>query len=149
MNKKHLITLGLLVFLLSQTAIPVCAAEYPSSPTETLSCTSVVVPRMKYTARVATNLIIDSKGKATVTASVDGYKNITSKVSISAELQRYQNGKWTVVTTFSDSSNSHRARLYETHKVSKGYKYRVVVTSTAIHNGKSETRTVTSSSTAY
>ncbi|WP_313527697.1 hypothetical protein [Anaerotignum sp.] len=148
MKKKQLVTLGLSVFLLAQTAIPVCAAEYPSSPTETSSYTSIIVPRMKYTARVATNLIIDTKGKATVTASVDGYKNITSKVSILAELQRYQNGKWTVVTTFSDSDNSHRVRLYETHKVSKGHKYRVVVTSTAIHNGKSETRTVTSS-TSY
>jgi len=42
---------------------------------------------------MATNLIIDSKGKATVTVSVERYKNITSKLSISAELQSYKNGK--------------------------------------------------------
>ncbi|WP_313527701.1 hypothetical protein [Anaerotignum sp.] len=149
MKRNRLVMIGLSVFLLTQTAIPVCAAEYPTIPTETSSYTSAIVPRMKYTARVAANLIIDSKGKATVTASVDGYKSITSKVSLSAELQRYKNGKWSNVTTFSDSDNSHRIRLYETYRVSKGYKYRVVVTSTAVHNGKSETRTVTSSSTAY
>lgn len=101
---------------------------------------------MQYTERVATNLIIDSKGKATITASVERYKNITSKLSISAELQSYKNGKWSEVTTFSDSDNSHRVRLYETHKVSKGYTYRVVVTSITVHNGTSETGTVTSSS---
>ena len=149
MNKKQLVTLGLSVFLLTQASIPVCAAEYPTVPTETSYYTSIIVPRMKYTARVSTNLIIDAKGKATVTASVDGYKNITSEVSVSAELQKYKNGKWSEVTTFSNSDNSHRIRLYEMINVSKGYKYRVVVTSTAVHNGKSETQTVTSSSIPY
>ena len=149
MKRNRLVVIGLSVFLLTQTAISVYAAEYPTISTETSSYTSAIVPRMKYTARVATNLIIDSKGKATVTASVDGYKNITSKVNISAELQRYKNGKWSVVTTFSDSDNSHRVRLYETYKVSKGYKYRVAVTSIAVHNGKSETQTVTSGSSTY
>lgn len=149
MERKRLIIVVLSVFLLMQTAIPAYATAYPIVPTEMSSHTSIIVPRMKYTARVATNLIIDSKGKATITASVDGYKNITSKVSISAELQRYKNGKWSKVTTFSDSDNSHRVRLYETYKVPKGYKYRVVATSTAVHNGKSETQTVTSSSSTY
>ena len=141
--------IGLSVFLLMHTAIPAYATAYSIVPTEMSSHTSIIVPRMKYTARVATNLIIDSKGKATITASVDGYNNIPSKVSISAELQRYKNGKWSKVTTFSDSDNSHRIRLYETYRVSKGYKYRVVVTSIAVHKGKSETRTVTSSSKNY
>lgn len=149
MKRKRLIIVVLSVFLLMQAAIPVYAATYSNAPTEISTYTPIIVPRMKYTARVATNLIIDSKGKVTITASVDGYKNITSKVSISAELQRYKNGKWSKVTTFSDSDNSHRIRLYETYRVSKGYKYRVVVTSTAVHNGKSETRTVTSSSKNY
>ncbi len=74
---------------------------------------------MKYTARASTNLIIDSKGKATITASIDGYKGVTDKVSINAELQQYKDGRWIKNTSFSDSDNSYRLRIYETTKVSR------------------------------
>ena len=104
---------------------------------------------MKYIARASTNLVIDSKGKATITASIDGYKGVTDKVSINAELQQYKNGRWTKVTSFSDSGNSHRIRIYETTKVSRGYKYRVVTKVTAIHNGDKEIKTIISSEQRY
>ncbi|MFW5670614.1 MAG: hypothetical protein ACOCM4_15575 [Acetivibrio ethanolgignens] len=96
------------MFSLIQAAIPAYAPTYSSAPTEISMYTPIIVPRMKHTARVATNLIIDSKEQVTITVSVDGYKNITSKVNISADLQRYKNGKWSKVTTFFDSDNSHR-----------------------------------------
>lgn len=149
MKKRLFITFGICTFLMAQTAFPVYAAYSPTVPARVTVSGNTIAPRMRYTARASTNLIIDSKGEATITASITGYKNITSKVSLSAELQQYKNGKWSKVTSFSDSDDSHKLNLYETYSVSKGYKYRVRLTSKAVHNGKSETRTVTSSSVTY
>lgn len=149
MTKKKLIKIGLSTVILLQVAMPTFAVGHVLTPTEPIGNIPIIVPYMKYTARASTNLIIDSKGNATVTASIDGYKGITNKVSINAELQQYKNGSWTKVTSFSDSDNSHRIRIYETTKVSKGYKYRVVTMVTAIHNGDKETKTIISSEQEY
>lgn len=149
MTKSKLVKIGLSTVILLQISMPAFAAEHVLMPIEPIGNIPIIVPYMKYTARASTNLIIDSRGNATVTASIDGYKGITDKVSISAELQQYKNGRWTKVTSFSDSDNSHRIRIYETAKVSKGYKYRVVTKVTAIHNGDKETKTITSSEQKY
>lgn len=149
MIKKKLIKIGLSTVVLLQIATPSFAGGYVPPPIESIGNIPIIVPYMKYTARASTNLIIDSKGKATITASIDGYKGLTDKVSINAELQKYKNRKWIKVNSFFDSDNSHRIRIYETTKVSKGYKYRVVTKVTAIHNGDKETKTITSSEQKY
>lgn len=149
MIKKKIIRIGLSTVLLFQMTTTSFAGGYVSPTTEPISNTSIIVPYMKYTARASTNLVIDSKGKATITASIDGYKGVTDKVSINAELQQYKNERWTKVTSFSDSENSHRIRIYETTKVSRGYKYRVVTKVTAIHNGHKEIKTIISSEQRY
>lgn len=153
MNKKQLVSLGLSICLLAQATIPVCArasvVEKQLPKEEIALDVSGMDLWMQYTSRVTTNLSIDSTGNAIVTASVDGYKDITTKVSIKTVLQKYKSGKWSDVATFSDSASSYKIRIYETIKVSKGYKYRAVTTSTAVHNGKSEIQTVTSGSTMY
>ncbi|WP_353096864.1 hypothetical protein [Tissierella praeacuta] len=149
MIKKKLIKIGLSTVILLQVAMPTFAEGHVLTLTEPVGNIPIIVPYMRYTARASANLIIDSKGNATVTASIDGYKGITDKVSINAELQQYKNGRWTKVTSFSDSDNSHRIRIYETTRVSKGCKYRVVTKVTAIHNGDKETKTITSSEQKY
>lgn len=149
MIKKKLIKIGLSTVILLQVAMPSFATGHVLTPTEPIDNIPIIVPYMRYTARASTNLVIDSKGNATVTASIDGYKGVTDKVSINAELQQYKNGRWIKVTSFSDSDSSHRIRIYETTKVSKGYKYRVVTKVTAIHNGDKETKTITSSEQKY
>lgn len=149
MIKKKLIKIGLSTVVLLQIATLSFAGEYVPPPTELIGNRSIIAPYMKYTARASTNLIIDSKGKATITASIDGYKGVTDKVSINAELQQYKNGRWTKVTSFSDSDNSHRIRIYETTEVAKGYKYRVVAKVTAVHNGEKESKTIISSEQRY
>ena len=130
-------------------ATPTFAKKHSLPPIEPVENIPIIVPYMKYIARASTNLVIDSRGNATITASIDGYKGVTDKVSINAELQRYKSGRWIKVTSFSDSNNSHRIRIYETTKVSKGYKYRVVTKVTAIHNEDKETKTITSSEQKY
>lgn len=149
MIKKKLIKVGLSTVILLQIATPSFAGGYVPPPREPIDNIPIIVPYMKYTARASTNLIIDSKGKATITASIDGYKGVTDKVSINAELQQYKNGRWIKVTSFYDSDNSHRIRIYETTDVSKGYKYRVVAKVTAIHNGEKESKTIISSEQRY
>ena len=149
MIKKKLIKIGLSTVILLQIATTSFAGGSVPPPTEAIGNIPIIVPYMKYIARASANLIIDSKGKATITASIDGYKGVTDKVGINAELQQYKNGRWTKVTSFSDSGNSHRIRIYETTEVSRGYKYRVVTKVTAIHNGDKETKTITSSEQKY
>ncbi len=149
MIKKKLIKVGLWAVILLQIATPSFAGGSVTPPTELISNIPIIVPYMKYTARASTNLIIDSKGKATITASIDGYKGVTDKVSINAELQQYKNVRWIKITSFSDSDNSHRIRIYETTEVSKGYKYRVVAKVTAIHNGDKEIKAIISSEQKY
>ena len=149
MIKKKLIKIGLSTVVLLQIATPSFAGGSVPPLTEAIGNISIIVPYMKYTARASTNLVIDSKGKATITASIDGDKGVTDKVSINAELQQYKNGRWTKVTSFSDSDNSHRIRIYETTEVAKGYKYRLVTKVTAIHNGEKESRTIISSEQRY
>lgn len=149
MIKKKLIKIGLSTVILLQIAIPSFARGHVLSRIEPIRNKSIIVPYMKYTARASTNLIIDSKGKATITASIDGYKGVTDKVSINAELQQYKDGRWIKNTSFSDSDNSYRMRIYETTKVSRGYKYRVVTKVTAIHNGDKEIKTIISSEQRY
>lgn len=145
MIKKKLSMIGLWAVVLLQIATPGFAGRSVPPPTEPIGNTPIIVPYMKYIARASANLIIDSKGKATITASIDGYKGVTDKVGINAELQQYKNGRWTKITSFSDSDNSHRIRIYETTDVSRGYKYRVVAKVTAIHNGEKESKTIISS----
>lgn len=149
MIKKKLIKIGLWAVILLQIAIPSFARGHVSSRIEPIGNIPIIVPYMKYTARASTNLIIDSKGKATITASIDGYKGVTDKVSINAELQQYKDGRWIKNNSFSDSDNSYRLRIYETTKVSRGHKYRVVTKVTAIHNGDKEIKTITSSEQRY
>ena len=145
MIKKKLTKVGLGAVILLQIATTSFAEGYVPPPTKPIGNTPIIVPYMNYIARASANLIIDSKGKATISASIDGYKGVTDKVSINAELQQYKNGRWTKVTSFSDSDNSHRIRIYETTDVSRGYKYRVVAKVTAIHNGEKESKTIISS----
>jgi len=149
MIKKKLIKVGLWAVILLQIATTSFAEGYVPPPTKPIGNIPIIVPYMKYTARASTNLIIDSKGKATITASIDGYKGVTDKVSINAELQQYKNVRWIKITSFSDSDNSHRIRIYETTEVSKGYKYRVVAKVTAIHNGDKEIKAIISSEQKY
>lgn len=67
------------MLVLLQIATPSFAGGYVPPPTEPVSNIPIIVPYMKYTARASTNLIINSKGKATITASIDGYKGVADK----------------------------------------------------------------------
>ena len=94
-------------------------------------------------------LYIDSSGKATTDCSVYGYQGITTKVSITANLQQYKDGRWATIKTYTESANSHRVSLYETTTVLKGYAYRVTAEVKAYSGSSVETRSLTSSEASY
>lgn len=109
----------------------------------------VIRPYMDYIARASCFLYIDSNGKATTDCSVYGYQGITTKVTIIANLQQYKGGRWVTVKTYTESVNSHRASLYETTTISKGYTYRVTAEVKAYSGSNVETRNLTSSEASY
>lgn len=109
----------------------------------------VVSPRMDYIDFASANLIIDSAGNATIRCSAQGYSGTTTRMEISAKLQRYVDGKWVTLKTFTANSNSYSVSLRDSYKVSKGYTYRVRATVHAYSGSSAETRTVTSSEVNY
>ena len=68
---------------------------------------------------------IDSLGTAECKGSIE--VRDTSLVKISLKLQRYQNGSWVTVETWS-KTGAGIASLYKTKTVAHGYTYRLVVT---------------------
>lgn len=118
--------------------------------TKTLAGTNTdVTPLMDYIMQADANLYIDSSGVATVKISVYGYQGTTTRIEISANLQQYKNGGWVTIKTFASTSNSSRASLSETYRVSKGYSYRVQATVKAYSGSISETQVITSNQVAY
>ncbi|MCK9471751.1 MAG: hypothetical protein M0Q88_08365 [Bacilli bacterium] len=109
----------------------------------------VISPYMDYIARASCFLYIDSSGKATTDCSVYGYQGTTTKVSITANLQQYKDGRWATIKTYTESANSHRVSLYETTTVLKGYAYRVTAEVKAYSGSSVETRNLTSSEAVY
>lgn len=116
---------------------------------EILEEETVIRPYMDYIARASCFLYIDSSGKATTDCSAYGYQGTTTKVSITANLQQYKDGRWVTIRTFTESANSHRASLYETTTISKGYTYRVTAEVKAYSGSSVETRSLTSSEASY
>lgn len=104
---------------------------------------------MNYISRTSCFLYINSNGKATTECSVYGYQGSTTRVSITANLQQYKNGRWITIKTFTQNSNSHRGSLSETISISKGYSYRVSAQVKAYSGSSVETRNLTSKQTRF
>lgn len=142
---KKLLALLFLFCILCTSFLNVSAAEVIDMKTPQ----STLAPRMDYIAYASCNIYINSSGEATVKASINGYQDTTTKVTISAHLQQYKNGNWKTIKTFSSSKDSYRTNLSGTCSVSKGYSYRVQATVKAYSGSKSETKSVTSGEADY
>ena len=144
---KKMILLMLCLCFLSSSSTKVFAEQINKE--QALGQESIIRPYMDYIARASCFLYIDSSGKATTDCSVYGYQGTTTKVSITANLQQYKDGRWVTIKTFTNSVNSHRASLYETATISKGYTYRVSAEVKAYSGSNVETRSLTSSEASY
>lgn len=67
---------------------------------------------------------VNSSGKCTIAASLQGYNGSNSKVV--AKLQKYSNGTWSTIKTFTDTHSSPDCTLSHSYYVTSGYSYRVV-----------------------
>ena len=87
---------------------------------------AIITPYYTY-INSATNSMSISNDVASCSALLRATSQV-NKVEIMANLQRYQNGSWTTIASFSKSSNSSIVSLSETHSVTAGYSYRLVTT---------------------
>lgn len=99
---------------------------------------------MNYISKASCFLYINSNGQATAKCSIDGYQGITTKVSITANLQQYKGGRWVDIKTSTQSSDSHRRSLSRTVSITKGYTYRVSAQVKACKGSSVETRNLIS-----
>lgn len=129
---KKAAALVLVLFLLCPAGV---------SAAETAGQGEVVQPRAEDDSDYVVKLSI-SAGVASCTATVTGLAG-TSSVSITMQLQKYENEKWTSVAEWSDSAARSRLTLSESHPVQTGT-YRVYATFTVVRNGSSETFSGTS-----
>lgn len=82
--------------------------------------------------------VIDGQ-TAKITANMRGLTRVSS-VHIALELQRYENGKWTVYESWSEGKAGRSMSVEKSVPVEPGT-YRLVATFTAYYDGGSETAT--------
>ena len=119
MSKKRFLSAALgMLLLLTASALGALAMGEINAATE-----SEMSVRYTYINQASTSLTISSSGMATVYGYVQ--KTPAGKnIYLSSTLQRYSNGSWTDVKSWSKSSTSSSAYILETYRVSSGT-YRV------------------------
>lgn len=145
--KKSMVMMAICSAMLMAGCVPAMASEVQWN--ETVESMEMVSPRMTYISRANTSLTISATGNASVVCMVKGTQDNVTRTAITAHLQRYQNGQWITVKTFSVNSNSYMTRMDESYQVSKGYTYRVSASVQAYTSSSSEGRTVVSSEVTY
>lgn len=135
---KKIIVLLMCMVVLTSSTMTAMAAEG-----------SEIMPLMEYISYARAAIYIDDNGVATISCNVYGHQGITTKVTVTAELQRLQNGKWVPLKTYSTTSYTYRVRISQEYSVSPGYSYRVQATVVAYSGALSERQTVTSSIASY
>lgn len=109
----------------------------------------LILQRMEYLSTANAYLTIDSTGKATVKCQIVGYRGTTSRIQAKVMLQQYANGRWASIREFSESTNFYQLIISESHRVSRGYAYRVLATIKSYRGSDVESKTITSSSKYY
>lgn len=133
------------------TVLFMCMVVFFTSVTPTFAndrsiSDSAVTPYMSYINQAWADLSVDNYGVAYVECRAAGVSGTTIRMEISAKLQKYVNGTWVTLTTFTASSNSASVSLKESYCVTKGAKYRVVASVRAYTASSSEGQTVYSAS---
>lgn len=76
-----------------------------------------------YISSTATNLNINSIGKAYCDAQIHCYSGVDS-VRISGYLERYSNGSWTTLKQWTDNTSGNYGQMNKEWYVARGYQYR-------------------------
>ena len=93
---------------------------------------------------------INDSGKATMVSDMDTYSGSVTQVRMTNYLQRYQNGSWTTVNSWSQTTPGTYAYWSNTYYVYQGYNYRLLTYFYA-YNGSTllESTSLTSGSVYY
>lgn len=143
MIKKRFLSFALSILLiLSVLTSTALAAEETSAKQD-----SEVSIQYVYINQASTSLTISASG----TATVYGYVQKTpagKNIYLTSTLQRYSNGSWTDVKSWSKSSTSSSASILETYQVSSGT-YRVETYYYVSGDGGYESDTIYSKTVTY
>ncbi len=118
--KKLFATLLVVSALVCSTA-PAYAAKAESVNQDA----AIVTPMWTYINSVMNWMDIDGSGKASMYASITAYSGVTS-VKITSYLQRYQNGNWTSVNSWSQTFSGTTGTWTKEYYVYSGYNYRLL-----------------------
>ena len=112
------ISLFLLVFLISLSLfIPVSFATDLDDP--------IVSPRWTYIHLVENGLTINSSGQAAMFSYMNCYQGTVDKIVMNNYLQRYVNGSWTTLNSWSKTTYGTSAEWIKSYYVTSGYIYRL------------------------
>ena len=96
-----------------------------------------LVDEYSYTSTVSTTLTISNTGVAKPRAVITGFPGTTTKLSVTMYLQKYSNGSWETIQSWSSSTTLNSLTLTKSKVVSKG-KYRTHAVFKAYRNSSSE-----------
>lgn len=112
------ITLFLLVLLVSLSLfVPVSFASDLDD--------FIVTPMWTYIHLVECGLNIDSGGQAAMVSYMNCYQGTVDKIVMNNYLQRYVNGSWTTVASWSKTTYGTSAEWLKSYYVTSGYLYRL------------------------
>ena len=130
--KRRILSLAALVLLMtSMLVMPATATDEP--PT--------VTPRYVNISVFMASVGVNSSGKASCYSDVVT-ANSTYTVYLNIGLQRYKNGEWTTIKSWS-TSGTGGAELDKSYYVTSGYYYRTSATATVYTSGGSYVEMVT------
>lgn len=130
MKRSALSLIALVLLLTCFLAVPASAAE----PIE-----NAVSPCFVDISMMSASIDVNSSGKAACYSYVDT-ANSSYTIYINMSLQRYVNGGWSNVKTWS-TSGTGEAELDKSYYVSSGYYYRTAVAATIYTSGGSYVET--------
>ena len=120
MFKKSLILSIVLIVMISM-CIPVGVMAAP----ENTDTEPIMAPCWTYIHFVINGLEISSSGLASMVSEIDCYDGAVNKVVMNNYLQRYVNGSWTTLHSWSQTTPDNNDLWMEDYYVYKGYNYRM------------------------
>lgn len=129
--KERIICIAVSLLTLLLPCVAFANAELDTSVDE------VVVDEYSYTSTVSTTLTISNAGVAKPRAVITGIPGTTTKLSATMNLQRYSNGSWQTIQSWSDSSTSNSLTISKSKTIAHG-RYRTHTVFIAYRKSKSE-----------
>lgn len=105
----------------------------------------IITPNFVSIMTFSNDFSLSSQGKASVTSYVTAIG--VNKCSITVDLQRYVNGSWTTIKTWTETNNNSYCSLGKSYYVASGYQYRMTAYASVYNNGSFIEQTIYTSGT--